>query len=884
MPEQETDKPYYQLSVKQTLEKLQTSKNGLSRLQVRERLHKYGSNVFREEKKISGIGIFLRQFTSILVIILIVASIISALIGNLLDTIVIIIIIILNGVFGFVQEFRAEKAMEALRKLTKPKTIVIRNGKKEEIDSKTLVPGDIVVLEEGTAIPADLRLIESINLKIDEASLTGESAPVEKTVDKFKEVALADRKNSAFLGTVVTYGRGLGIVVKTGMKTEMGRIAKMVQEEEKLTPLQKTLKVFGKNLGLMILGICAIIIVLGIARGGEVMEMVLTGIALAVAAIPEGLPAVVTITLAVGLKTMATKNALIRKLPAVETLGSTSVICADKTGTMTKNEMTVKEVFVNNNNYMVTGSGYTPKGSIHLNGKAINAEKDKALSVLLKTGVLCNNSEFEDNKLIGDPTEAALLVLAKKALNVNEILKNSPRKAEIPFSSERKMMSTVNVSGKKMFMLSKGAVETILDRCTKIQKNDKILGITEKDKKLILNQNKAMAKRALRVLALAYKETKTKDVKEDNLVFIGLVGMIDPPREEVKKDIEICRKAGIKVVMVTGDHADTAEAIAKSLGIITGKGHNVLVGEDLKNMPEEKFRKIVEEIDVYARVEPVQKLKIVEALQSNGHIVAMTGDGVNDAPALKKAQIGIAMGIKGTDVAKEASEIILEDDNFSTIVIAIKEGRIIYDNIKKFIQYMLSANLGEVLIIFLAMLIGFSDPVTGQFLVPLTVIQILWINLVTDGMPALALGVDPGAKDIMEKTPRSPKEKIMSKSMLLDMFIIGIIMAVAGLWLFWSELPLGAARARTVVFTMVVVFEMARVQGVRLKYKVGFFANRKLIYAILGSVVLQIAVVYLPFFQGIFQTVPIGLYDWGVVVLIALIGISVMWIKNKVFS
>ena len=915
------------------LNDLKTTAKGISQSEARKRLVKFGYNELKQEKGISRLEIFLSQFKSFLVIILIAATIFSALIGEIVDAIAILIIVILNGIFGYVQEYKAEKTIEALKRMTRPEAVVMRDGKHMVIPSRELVPGDVVLLEQGSRVTADLRIIEAIDIKIDEAAITGESVPVNKHIHTLKgDVQLADMKNMAWAGTMVTYGRGKGIVVATGMSTEIGRIAHIVEEEgEEPTPLQKKLNIFGKNLGVIILVISVLVIIIGIVREGPlaglpltqdlVVTMIITGIALAVAAIPEGLPAVVTITLALGLQRLAKSNALMRKLPAVETLGSTTVICSDKTGTLTKNEMTVKSLWIpgatktkqhdlDDGFIAVEGEGYEPAGDFEeikgdsksQHGMKIDMKAEHNLPMLLKVGALCNNAKLgrlkeegkeSEWKIIGDPTEGALIVAAAKAgMTADMLNKQHTRIKEIPFSSERAMMTTVNkASDGKALVCVKGAPEVILGRCTRYLDGNVPKQMSSETKKKILVANHAMTSRALRVLGLAYKETASENdpdnTIESDLTFLGLAGMIDPPRDEVKEDIEIAKRAGIKVVMITGDHRNTALAIAKDIGIMPaahpGQAKS-LTGQELDKMSSQELVDVVENVSVYARVNPEHKLKIIEALHEKGHIVAMTGDGVNDAPALKGADIGIAMGIKGTDVAKEASDMVLRDDHFSSIVSAIKGGRSIYDNIKKFIQYLLSSNLGEVIIVFVAMLIGFMDPATGAIILPLAAIQLLWINLLTDGLPALALGVDPPSPGIMDRKPRDPKEKILNKSMLTDIVVVGIIIAIGTLLLFWYNLPRGGALAATIAFTTVVMFEMVRVQSVRMKYKVGLLSNKKLIIAMAVSLGLQLMVVYTPFFQPIFNTVALGLMEWAQIIAMAFTVMVVMWIKARLFD
>ncbi|MCK4335322.1 MAG: calcium-translocating P-type ATPase, SERCA-type [Candidatus Aenigmarchaeota archaeon] len=892
---------WHELEAKDTLKRLRSSENGLGEEEAESRLRKFGYNELRKEKGISRIEIFVSQFKSFLILILIAATIFSALVGEVIDAIAIIVIVILNAIFGFVQEYKAEKTIDALKKLTSPEAVVIRKGKERRIASKLLVPGDIVLLEGGSRVPADIRIIRESELKIDEAILTGESVPVSKDPGVMKNVPLAERKNLVFTGTLVTYGRGMGVVVETGMKTEIGKIAKVVQKaEEEPTPLQRKLDVFGKRLGVIILLICIAVVVIGVIRGGPltgqpitqslIIMMVITGIALAVAAIPEGLPAVLTITLALGLQRLAKHNALIRKLPAVEALGSTTIICADKTGTLTKNEMMISGIWFPDKSIEVTGEGYKPEGKFLLNKREIDSKTRQTLSMILRTGTLCTNATIETNEkhgIIGDPTEGAIVVAAKKiGLDKIELEKEHKRMKEIPFSSERKMMTTINrTEGGKSTACVKGAPEVILELCEKIMIEGKVKKMNKEWKQKILSENHEMTNRALRVLAIAYKEMERRDEKsaEKGLTFLGLVGMMDPPREEAIESVKLCKEAGIKVVMITGDHKNTAVAIAKEIGLMEEKSR-VLRGPEMESMSDEEFEKIVEDIAVYARVNPLHKVRIVDTLKKRGEIIAMTGDGVNDAPALKKADIGIAMGIKGTDVAKEASDMILKDDNFTSIVRAVHEGRSIYDNIKKFIQYLLSSNMGEVLIVFIAILIGFQDPSTLSIIIPITAIQLLWINLLTDGLPALALGVDPPSPGIMSRPPRDPEEKILTRGMSIDITTVGIIMCVGTLLLFALNLPSGGTKAVTIAFTTIVMFEMVRVQSVRMKYKLGVFSNKKLITAIAISILLQIIIIYTPFFQPIFGTTPLALIEWGEIILVSSTVLIIMWIKNKIIK
>jgi Ca2+-transporting ATPase len=864
---------FYNLGAKESLKKLKTSEEGLPKKEAAARLGKYGPNELKKEKGDSALVIFLRQFKNFLILILLIATVIAYMVGEVIDAIVIAVIVVLNAIMGLVQEYKAEKSLEALKKLTSPYAVVIRGGKQTKIPAGELVPGDIMVIEMGDKIPADARIIESLNLKADESALTGESIPVSKEPGKLSgKMPLGDQRNMLYSGTIITYGKGRAVVTATGMDTELGRIAGMVQETEREeTPLQKRLAVLGKQLGLLVIAISAIVFIVGIMKMGwtpqNVTVMFLAAVALAVAAIPEGLPAVVTMALALGTQRMAKKNAIIRKLPAVETLGSCDVICSDKTGTLTKNEMTVRWMYADGRGIEVTGSGYEKKGEFLSKGGRVKPGDDKALDMLLRAGVLCNNASI-DEETVGDPTEISLLVAGAKAGMDKEGLEDAcSRLHELQFDSQRKRMSTVNKNGGKRVMYTKGAVEIVLDLCDRIYKGGKIEKLTGPEKKAILTKNEEMAGNALRLLGFAYKELG-EDEKygdaEQGLVFLGMAGMIDPPREEVIESIRICKKAGIDVKMITGDHALTAKAIAKELDMLRGE---VVTGLDLDKMSDDELVKRVESISVFARVNPEHKLRIVEALQKNGHIVAMTGDGVNDAPALKKSDIGVAMGITGTEVTKEASSMVLTDDNFATIVSAIEEGRVIYDNIKKFIRFLLSSNLGEVLTLFFAILIF---PREALILVP---VQILWVNLVTDGAPALALGLEPGERGIMGRPPRPAKDRIFSGVMLKTILIVGFTIAIGTIWVFNYYLSMGEMGARTMAFTTLVMFQLVNVFNCKSEkeslFKVGIFNNKYLILAVIASVALQFLVIYAPFLSVAFETVQIGFIQWAVIIEIA---------------
>ncbi|MEM3385590.1 MAG: cation-translocating P-type ATPase [Nitrososphaeria archaeon] len=875
---------WHALTVNEALEKIGTSMEGLSEEEARKRLTAYGFNEIIREKATPAWKIFIEQFKNILIILLIAATGFSLLIGEVLDAIVIFAIVLASAVLGFVQEYRSEKAVQLLKKLAAPSATVIREGREKVLSSREIVPGDIAVLRAGDRVPADIRLIEVYNLKVDEAPLTGESIPVEKAVEPLPEnTIVSDRVNMAFSGTVVTYGRGLGVVVATGMNTEFGKIAKTVQEEEKVeTPLEKRMNAIGKWLTIFALSVCGLVAFLGILRGHELIEMILWGISLAVAAVPEALPAVVTGSLAIGMYEMAKRKAIVRRLPAVETLGSTSIICADKTGTMTKGEMTVKRIFVDDKMIEVSGVGYEPKGEFYFEGKKIEPLKMETLNLLLKASALCNDAKlfYEGGRwsISGDTTEGALIVAARKAGIGDEELSKYPRINEIPFTSERKRMTTVhNVpNDNKKLVVMKGAPEVVLERCKWIMKDGKRTKLTEEEKKKILEVNEKMASEALRNLAIAYKEVKEVPEKIDekeferDFIFLGIEGMIDPPREEVKDAIRLCKEAGIKVVMITGDHKLTAVAVAKELELLSGEDNIVLTGAELEKMPEEEFNKIVENVKVYARVSPEHKTKIVKALKSKGYVVAMTGDGINDAAALKMADIGVAMGITGTEVTKETSDMILADDNFSTIVNAVKEGRRIFDNIKKYLTYLLQCNISEIAIMLVATLAGLP--------LPLTAVQILWVNLTTDGLPAIALGIDPPEEDVMRRKPRDPKSSLMNRREFSTFFILlPALLTTILLWNFLFTIstettyfstfdPAELVIPRTELLTTMIVCELViAISCHSLSHPViraQPFSNKYLWLAIASSLALQLLVLYTPSLHEAFGVTYPTLEDW----------------------
>ncbi len=884
---------YYNLAPEKVIEGLDSSKEGLSGDEVEKRLEKYGFNKIERVRRFNPFLMFLSQFKDIMVIILIIGMFLSFFLGEVVDAVAIGIIILLNAVLGFVQEYKAEKAIEALQKMTSPKTLVIRDGRERRILAERLVPGDIVVLEEGENVPADARLIECFNIQTVEASLTGESSPIVKQVDSFEgDHVVSERKNMVFMGTVITKGHGKGVVVHTGMDTEFGEVAHMVQTgETKMTPLQKSMGDFSKMLALFTVILCFFLFFISFFIGNyDLNKMLLFFMSLAVAVIPEGLPAVITLTLALGVQRIAKKNGIIRNLPAAETLGSTSIICSDKTGTITKNEMTVKKIWVNDKKYDVSGSGYAPEGDFLYDDEEVNPENITVFDLLLKTGVLCNNSKLirEDGKwdIIGDPTEGCLLTAAEKAgYDLDNLNNNYLRKDEIVFDSDRKRMSTINKYGDEITAFTKGGVESVLSVCNKVMVDGSIQKLSEKKKKELLKVNNGFADDALRVLGFSYKKLDNgydESSVEENMVFLGMMGMIDPPHEEVSEAIEECRNAGIDVIMITGDNEVTARSIGKQIGLYE-EGDKVLTGSKLEKMSDEELSDIVEDIVIYARVSPKHKVRILEAIQDKDYVVAMTGDGVNDAPALKIADIGVAMGISGTDVSKEAAEMILADDNFATIVVCVREGRIIFDNIKKFIRFLLSANFGEVLTASIVFLMGFP--------IPFLPLQILWINLLTDGPPAIALGVDVGEEDIMKSKPRDPKKNIIKEILPYSSFA-GLFAFLIAIYLFLGSYnTLGVDYARTLVVTTFVVFEMLLVFSARYRdhhYFTNFFKNKYLLGAVLLSLILHLGLVYIPFMQNIFGTVALSFYDLGrICVLCSLSMVFIEFekvVSSKLFS
>jgi Ca2+-transporting ATPase len=896
---------WWQLEIQDAAKTLETDiAKGLSSNEAKIRLEKHGTNQLKEKKGHSALGIFLDQFRDFIIWVLIGAAGISGFLGEWLDALVIMVIVILNAVMGFVQEYRAEKSLAALKKLSSPTSKIIRDGEHSVIESSQLVPGDLIELESGDNVPADSRIVWlTSNFSIQEASLTGESTPVNKIMSPLKDgnISLADRTNMAYMGTSVTHGKARAVVAETGMNTELGKITGMIQDIGQVdTPLQKRLEQFSKWIVYVCLAVVGMVFIMGLIRESEairvlfngdvlgflrnksVTELFITAVSLAVAAIPEGLPAVVTIALALGVQRMVRRHALIRKLPSVETLGCVTTICSDKTGTLTKNEMTIRFIYAGGKLYEVTGTGYDPKGEFLLDKKTINPNEQSELSKTLLSGVLCNGAQLVSNngsyKILGDPTEGAILTSAAKMGLWKDRLENDyPFIDEIPFDSERKKMTIIRknsvlpllggtING-NLIAYVKGAPDILLNDCINIEQKGVLRSLNDEERQNILKTNNDLADQAMRVLAIACKNLESTPEKfdekiESELTFLGLVAMIDPPREEVKDAIQKCKSAGINTVMITGDHKSTAVAIASELDFY-GEGSIALTGEELDKLSDEEFEKEIKKVSVYARVSPEHKLRIVRTRRKLGEIVAMTGDGVNDAPAVKEADIGVAMGITGTDVTKEVSDMVITDDNFASIVSAVEEGRGIYDNIKKSINYLLSCNAGEILVMFVASLFGMP--------MPLSAIQILWVNLVTDGLPALALGVDPVEPKIMNRDPRPPDEPVLTKLGGTILIAQGVFIAFCTLLAFSLSLyfipdqlnnPEGPLHAMTMAFIVISVSQKFHSFNCRSNtesiFKLGLFSNRKLLYANLISFSIQMAAIYVPFLQSIFKTVALS--------------------------
>ncbi|MBI2851698.1 MAG: calcium-transporting P-type ATPase, PMR1-type [Chloroflexi bacterium] len=866
---------WHELEAQEVLSVLNSSRHGLTAAEAARRLAEFGPNELVEKRKVSPWMIFLEQFKNFLIIILLFALVLSAVMGEVADAIVIFIIVLFAAILGFVQEYRAEKAMAALKRMASPTASVLRDGNEVEIASRELVPGDVVLLYTGDYAPADSRVLEAVNLKMSEASLTGESTPVDKVTEPLpNSVSIGDRRNMVYMGTSVAYGRGTAVVAATGMATEFGKIATMLQAvETEKTPLQVNLDRIGKWIAVAALSLTFVLAAVGVLQGHTILEMLIWGVSLAVAAVPEALPAVVTISLAIGVQRMVKRHALVRKLPAVETLGSTTVICSDKTGTLTQDQMTVRRIYVDGKMIDVGGVGYEPKGKFSSGGQDYEPLKDAHLEMLLRAGNLCNDAHLvaEDSRwrIKGDPTEGALVVAAAKAgIEHEDERSRYPRLSEIPFSSESKMMTTVHKIGDSQVAYSKGAAEIIIERSHRLFQNGSESDLSGAEREKILGTTQDMASQGLRVLGLAYKPVlQAGDVIDQSLVFVGLVGMIDPPREEVKDAIRRCNEAGIKSVMITGDHKLTAVAIARELGLL--KDGLAFTGAELDELSDKQFEDVVERTEVYARVSPAHKLRVVEALGRKGHVVAMTGDGVNDAPALKKADIGIAMGITGTDVSKEAADMVLTDDNFASIVAAVEEGRGLYDNIKKYLMFLLSANLGEILLMGGAILFGGFFGLGGAL--PLIAIQILWVNLATDGLPAIALAADPAAPDIMRRRPRSRNETIFTRPVIALMLTAGVWIAGVTMGVFVWAMKAGKEIEETqgMVFMTLIVFQLFAAFGFRSDrlslFRIGLFNAKWLIAAVLVSFAMTLPLLYISFLQEVFHTYPLTASDWAIV-------------------
>jgi P-type Ca2+ transporter type 2C len=867
---------------------------GLDSAEAALRLEKYGHNQLQEVPGATFLQMVIGQLKSFVVILLIVASVISALLGDWVEAIAILLIVFLNAVLGVIQESRAEEALAALKKMASPEAHVIRNGHRISIPADELVPGDIVFLEAGNYIPADLRLLEAINLRVEEAALTGESLPVQKNAATVLKgnVSLGDMTNCAFMGTLVSYGRGTGVVTRTGMSTQLGEIASMLQAvENEETPLQKRLDQLGKTLGIACLAICGVIFITGWIQGGNPLELFMIAVSLAIAAVPEGLPAIVTISLALGMREMVRRHALIRRLASVETLGSATVICTDKTGTLTQNEMTVTRLWVDDKLFEITGSGYDTSGQFLLDGNEVNLKQYPGARTALWVGMLNNDAHLEiadqedknGVRVIGDPTEASLLVAAAKAgAELTEVNDAFPRTAEIPFDSDRKRMVTLHESteatpedfspyyhptaSERYTAVVKGAPDVVLSLCKNIQSMDdhSICPLDDATRARVLAANDTMTKDALRVLGLAFRTVdahpgdENLSALEENLIFAGLIGMIDPPRPEVKPALLKARHAGIRTVMITGDYPNTARAIGESIGLIQ-PGHAVMTGAQISELNDEALRKAVKTTDVYARVSPEHKMRIVDALRDNKEVVAMTGDGVNDAPAIKRADIGIAMGITGTDVAKQTADMVLTDDNYASIVAAVEQGRVIYSNIRKFVYYLISCNLAEIMIIFIPTLLGRGSP--------LSAIQLLWLNLISDGAPALALGTEKGDPDTMDQKPRPSEEPIINKKMTIGVMVQTLADTVTTLTAYFIGESIGGIDlAHTMAFVTLSLSEMLRAFTARSErypiLKIGIFSNPKMNLAVLSSFLLLMMVIYVPFFNPIFRTIPLTWWEW----------------------
>ncbi len=884
-----TNALWHTLTPEEAFAQLESDPKGLTDAEARQRLAEHGPNELQAARRISAWEILLEQFKNVLILILLGATAVSLFLGHGVESVVIAVIVLFAVLLGFVQEYRAERAIEALRQMAAPTASVLRDGEEAKIPARDLVPGDVILLRTGDRVPADARLLESVNLQVDEAALTGESLPVEKHSQPLPStnLSIGDRRNIVYAGTSVTYGRGRALVIATGMHTEFGKIAQMLQDVETVrTPLQQNLDKVGTALARAAFVVVAVITALGLFRGQPFIEMLIFGIALAVAVVPEALPAVVTISLAIGVQKMAKRHALIRRLPAVETLGSTSVICSDKTGTLTRDEMTVRRVLAGGYVYTVSGAGYSPQGDFSYNGSVLHAPTEP-LRHMLTAAALCADTRLVNTSdgqwdVKGDPTEGALIVAAAKAgLRKEDLDVKHPRVGEIPFSSETKRMTTLHQSDGGVLACAKGAPEVILDGCDFFLTEEGVVPLTADRRESILAEAQTMAADALRVLAVASKPDAVPETAEQGMTFLGLAGMIDPPRPEAKAAIAVCMQAGIQPVMITGDHPLTAQAVARELGLLTNGGR-VVTGAEVERFSDDDLRQQVTDIRVYARVSPAHKLRVVTAWQSHGHIVAMTGDGVNDAPALKKADIGIAMGITGTDVTKEAAAMMLTDDNFASIVAAVEEGRGVFGNIKKYLMYLLSSNIGEIGLMAGAAFLGLP--------LPLTAVQILYVNLATDGLPALALSVDPPEKDLMKRKPRNPRTGIFTRPVVTLMTLGGLWSTMVNLGLFTWALGSGRSleQAMTMTFVSLVLIQFFKAYNFRSDRHSVLerpFENKWLNLAVLWEMFLLALIVYLPFLQEPFSTYALTPSDWLIVGVLAMTIVPVLelakWVIRK---
>ena len=879
-------KNWHSMPVEEVMRLLETSPRGLSGEEALRRRKVYGPNRIEEMKKLSPARLFLRQFQNALNYILILAAVISIVGESIIDAAVIIVILFLNATLGFVQEYRSERALEALKELSAPKTIVIRDGRERRISTEELVPGDLVVLTTGDKVPADIRLYTSVRMRVEESILTGEPGSEEKFVEEMPEdTPMVERLNMVYSGTSVTGGRGSGFVVATGMNTEVGKIAQEISEAgEEKTPLQKRISSLAVYLAFLALIMASSQAALALLRGIPILDVLLLALASAISSIPEGLPAVITIVLVVGVRRMAKRNAIVRKLQAVETLGSATVICSDKTGTLTKNEMTVCALYLNGETIEVTGEGYIPVGDFRKNGAIINPENHPHLRLILRAMALCNDARLvvEDGRysIYGDPTEGALVVAAAKGgVNKEEEEAATPRVDEIPFESELACMATVHdFTAEEKYVYAKGSPERMVGLCSEIYINGRVTPITGELRRMVLDASYELAAKGCRVLGISYRVVGGSEyhlAREEcgkDLIFLGLVGMVDPPRKEAVEAVEKCKRAGIRVVMITGDHPETARAIAKQVGIM-GENDEVLEGSELDEIPDEKLEEIVERVGVFARTEPRHKLRIVRALKNRGNIVAMTGDGVNDAPALKEADIGVAMGITGTQIAKETSDMVLADDNFASIVGAVEEGRTAFNNLRKVVLYLLTTNIAEDIVLLTTLLLGLP--------LPFLPLQLLWINLVTDGVCDKTLAVEPRSHDVLKDPPRPPGGRIVSKGVVYHIVFLASIMALGTVLVYLltvqsmglSVLFRGYDEPRTMAFFTIVFFQLFNALNARSRefslFRIGFFSNKYLSIGLAFSFALNISIVYVPFFQQLFGIVPLPLYDWILVLLVS---------------